>query len=362
MKLALFLPILLFFASGCQMNRGKPFFSGEWGYFDKTKADSIIKVKNEPKKTKDEPKKIKNEAKKATKNNKKAKINEPKKTIIIAGSKPHSMKYNVAGSICMFLNKMHDLNIHCVVEPTSSVRYAMNHYNQYDFIISQTSLEKDFMNNKQLTSMFSLFPETFTILVSEKSGIKSIQDLKGKKIYVGKGENSAKIALSEILKHSNMSISDVNIISGVNMSHALCNSSIDAIATDINHPDGDVDEFVTECGVKILPIPEQDISKIVTEHDEYLASKINISAYPGYNKDIASFAIMTNLIATSRVDEKLAYKITKAVFDNMPKFKMYNKVFLDVEKDKMTEMKNGLMLPIHKGALKYYKENNIIKK
>jgi len=355
--------IIPFIFTSCDVHNKKPFFSGVWGYYDgpievqKSNNSKNTKLYKKDKNINKKPgiKTAKNLQK--TQNIKK----DIPKTIIIAGSKPHSTKYNIAGTICSYLNQVKTLNIRCLVEPTESVQYSMQHSSKYDFIISQANIDRQYLSQKTgLRSMFSLYPEVLTLITSKTSNIKAVSDLKGKKVFLRRGHNSSRIAFKKILQSANLTLADIQIVSGLNMGHALCDGTIDAIFTDINHPNTDIDEFIKICDANIMEFSGKYFTNLIKTHHEYINGIIPHEYYGDkYKKDIQSFAIMTNLIATSKVDDELAYKITATIFNNINKFKFMDPILLDVPKNDMTLMNSGLILPIHSGAEKYYTENNI---
>lgn len=285
---------------------------------------------------------------------------EEKQTIVIAGSRPNTAKFNIAGSICRYINNQPHTKFRCLVETTPNVKYSLQNSKKYDFIISQTNLDQKFRYKRNgLTSMFALFPETFNLIVSEKSGINVISDLKGKKIYVGQSESSAGMAFAKVLQSVNLKTKDVKFQSGANMAHKLCNDEIDAIFTDVRGADIDVDTFLSMCGAKLISLDNSYIKRLIKDCDEYIYAEVPDDLYPSYKKTTPSFGIMTNLIATSKVSDETAFEITRMIFDNIQQFKLSDQALLDITVDEMTVMNYGLIFPIHPGAEKYYKEHNI---
>lgn len=341
--------ILGFFISSCVKEKRKIILSSYWNEdSSEEKYDRFSNKKKERKELKKSDKALHCKTKKT-------------RTIIIAGSKPGSNKYNVAGSICKFINMNPKSNIRCLVEPNPTVRGAIKNSKYYDFIISQSNIDNEILKNssKKLTSIFSLYEETFTLLVSSKSNINSINNLSNKKVYFGSKSSSSYQALMHLVEYFNMKIDDIKKVKGIAIGGGLCSGDIDAIFNSITHPDPDLDDIIGNCGVKIIPIDKEAVKKLINEYDYYIDSKINKNLYHKQSKDIESFGITVNLIATEKVDPKLVYDFVKLIYEDMPRFKMYNKNLLSLSQDKMTLLGDGLVLPIHKGALKYYKEKNI---
>ena len=81
--------------------------------------------------------------------------------------------------------------------------------------------------------------------------------------------------------------------------------------------------------------------------------------YKNNPEDISTFGIKATLVTSSKISEEIVYNLTKAVFDNFDNFKTLHPVFSSM---KIKEsVKDGNHAPIHKGALRYYKETELIK-
>ncbi len=353
--------ILIVSILGCKREKAQLFFVASWG---------DVSVKNSKKNTpvskpakKHQGQAVKNKVKSSGKKKNVVKIpakKSEKQMIVIAGSRPNTEKFNVAGNICNYLNQHPKSNFRCFVETTPSVKYSLQNAHKYDFIISQTNLDKKFQNKHNgLTSMFSLYPETFTLIVGKDSGINSISDLKGKKVYVSSDISSANLAFNKVLESVKIKPKNVEIKSGANASYRLCEGRIDAIFTDIRHPDVDIITFINHCGARLIPLQGKGIANLIKNYNEYIKAEIPGGVYTSYPQSIKSFGIMTNLIATSRVSDATAFEITKLIFDDLEKFKTSDPALLDLTPGQMTVMNQGLIFSIHAGARKYYKENSI---
>lgn len=293
--------------------------------------------------------------------NKEQKMYNKTQTIIIAGGKPNSTKYNVAGVICKFINHAKDSNIRCLVDPNSSVNYALNNSSKYDFIISQTNLDQKIIKSNlksKLYSVLSLYPETFTLIVSEKSGIKSIKDLPGKKVYAGGIKSAARIAFKDVLASEQLSDSSIEYVRSLDVNSALCDSKIDVIFNGISHPNTEVQELLN-CGAKIIPLSGNYFDSLIKEHNEYIDTNIFPGIYQGYAKGVDSFGVMVNLLATSKTNPKIVEDVVKMIFENMQQFKIYHRALLTIPSDEMTFMNDGLIFPFHKSALQYYNKQGI---
>ena len=79
----------------------------------------------------------------------------------------------------------------------------------------------------------------------------------------------------------------------------------------------------------------------------------------GNPDDIKTFGVAATFVTSSKVSEKVIYTVVKAVFENFDAFKKLHPAFANLTKEDM--IKNGNSAPLHRGAIKYYKEAGLLK-
>jgi TRAP transporter TAXI family solute receptor len=81
--------------------------------------------------------------------------------------------------------------------------------------------------------------------------------------------------------------------------------------------------------------------------------------YKGNDKDVKTFGVAATFVTSAKVSEKVIYAVVKSVFENFASFKKLHPAFANLTKQDM--IKNGNSAPLHRGAIKYYKEAGLIK-
>ena len=74
--------------------------------------------------------------------------------------------------------------------------------------------------------------------------------------------------------------------------------------------------------------------------------------------DVESIGVKATFVTSTSLDENIVYAITKEVFDNLDEFKKLHPAYAVLNRENMLQ---GLSAPIHKGALRYYKEAGLVK-
>ncbi len=96
------------------------------------------------------------------------------------------------------------------------------------------------------------------------------------------------------------------------------------------------------------------VAKLVNDNDYYRTATIPGGMYRGSDEDTQTFGVGATFVSSSNVSEEVIYQVTKAVFENFDDFKKLHPAFANLKPEEM--IKDGLSAPLHKGAIKYYKE------
>ncbi len=282
--------------------------------------------------------------------------------------------YATGGSICRLMNKNRkEHGIRCSVESTGGSVYNLNMIalGELDMGVCQsdwqyhayhgTSKFKDAGPNKDLRAVFSVHPEPFTVVARADSGIKEFKDLKGKRVNIGNPGSGQRGTMEVVMKAYGWTKADFKLASELKSaehSKALCDNKIDAFVFTIGHPSGNIKEATTSCNSILINVTGPEIDKLVAENAYYRKATIPGGMYRGTDTDTITFGVGATFVSSAKVPEDVIYNVVKAVFDNFDQFKKLHPAFKVLKKEEM--IKDGLSAPLHKGAIKYYKEAGLM--
>jgi len=283
--------------------------------------------------------------------------------------------YPTGGSICRLVNKgKKEHGVRCNVESTGGSVYNINtiRAGELEMGVAQsdwqfhayngTSKFKDKGAFKDLRAIFSVHGEPFTVLARADSGIKTFDDLKGKRVNIGNPGSGQRGTMDLIMQAKGWTKGDFKVASELKaseMSKALCDNKIDAYVYVVGHPNGSIKEATTTCDSRLVTVQDSVIDKIVADADYYKYSTINGGTYAGNPDDVTTFGVAATFVTSAKVPEKVIYAVVKSVFENFEDFKKLHPAFAALKKEEM--VKEALSAPLHAGALKYYKEAGLIK-
>ncbi len=284
--------------------------------------------------------------------------------------------YPTGGAICRMINKKaKEYDIKATFESTGGSVYNINTVlsGDLEFGVAQSDRQFQAYNGlaewektgarKDLRAVFSIHPESITLIATDQSGVKSVADLKGKRVNIGNPgsgqlQNSRDVLSSFGLDEKSIHSEQVKAVEAPSL---LQDEKIDAFFYTVGHPNGNIKEATSgRIKVRIIPISGSPVEALIAKHSYYAKSTIPASFYPNaLNKeDIDSVGVKATLITSKNLDAKVVYAITKEVFENLESFKKLHPAYSVLTKENMLQ---GLSAPIHKGALQYYKEAGLTK-
>jgi len=213
----------------------------------------------------------------------------------------------------------------------------------------------------ELRAVFSVHPEPFTVIARADSGVKTFDDLKGKRVNVGNPGSGARATAEILLAAMGMSFADFSLASelkSAEQAQALCDNKVDAIIFTVGHPNGSIQEATSSCDAHLIPVTGEAVDKLVAENPYYSKATIPGGMYPGTDADTETFGVRATFVSSSKVDVDTVYQVVAAVFDNLDRFKSLHPAFANLKAEDM--VKAGLSAPLHDGAAKYFKEKGLV--
>lgn len=280
--------------------------------------------------------------------------------------------YPTGGAIAEIVNnKQEEYGFQCIAKPTSGSVFNINAVmaGDMEFGIVQSDSQYQALNGldewkdkgpqKELCAMFSLYTESVTLVASVDSGIKTIQDLKGKRVYIGEiGSGSRQNAIDALNAAGIDWKTDIKLIKKgkkYDVQSMLMRGELDAFFYTVGHPTTAI-TFATVGAKKILFVPMVNIEKLLSKCPYYVESIIPVSLYPqaANTADVKTFGVKATFVTSAKIPDHVVYAITKEVFENLGSLKYSDPTLNMLTKESM--VKDGLTAPMHPGALRYYKE------
>jgi TRAP transporter TAXI family solute receptor len=220
--------------------------------------------------------------------------------------------------------------------------------------------------NTNLRHLMSLYPGIFQIAVPKSSKIFSISDLANKRIVPGKVGFSGTVIAELVLKAYGITFDSIKknggsvSFVGYSDSAALMKDGhSDAYMAVTSCPQSTIIDLNFRPGVRFLGIDAKHMAKILEMEPGLMASVIPAGAYKGLKADVPAVGTVTCIVANKDLPDELAYKIVKTLYANWPALAKVKKKAIEASKPENALM--GARIPVHPGAMRYYKEMHIAK-
>jgi uncharacterized protein len=213
---------------------------------------------------------------------------------------------------------------------------------------------KPFPRKMDVSVLFALYPNVVQFLVPADSDITSIEQLKGKRVSLGAPGSGTRVSAINILKTLGIEESDVNgqALNYTATTNALANGQIDAGVIVGSLGVGAITELALTRNIRILSFTDAELAKIVEANPSYQGLDVPADTYKNV-PDFKAPAVWNVLVANNKMDEELAYDMTKAAFDNIDKIRQVIGVTKFTTIENMGQLKG---IPLHPGAQKYLNE------
>ena len=217
---------------------------------------------------------------------------------------------------------------------------------------------------KKLRAVFSIHPESLSLLATDESGIYSLEDIRGKVVNIGDPGSGQRGNATDILMSAGIDPDTDFQAEGLKPAEAagmLQDGRIDAYFYTVGHPNGSFKEATSGARkVHFVPIEGAPVDQLTASSPFYAKSIIPVMAnYPGATNtaDVSTFGVKATLCTSADVSDNVVYAIVKEVFDNLDAFKKLHPAYAILTAEDMVK---GLSAPLHPGAEKYFKEKGLL--
>jgi len=203
-----------------------------------------------------------------------------------------------------------------------------------------------------IVAIGGLYPETVQLVTTAKSGIKSFDDLKGKKVSVGAPGSGTYANAEQLLEIHGLTMDDIqaqNLDFGES-TDGLQTGQIDAAFITAGYPTAAVEALGATTDVLIVPVATDKAEALIAKYPYYATDLVPAGTY-GLESEVPTVSVLAMIATTSDLPDDVAYGIAKAIYGNTDKISHAKGAYIKAE----TAL-DGIGIPVHPGAQKYFDE------
>jgi len=220
--------------------------------------------------------------------------------------------------------------------------------------------------NTNLRHLMSLYPGVFQIAVPKSSKINTVADLKDKRIVPGKVGFSGTVIAELILKAYDITFDSikknggsVSYVGYTDSAALMKDGHSDCYMAVTSCPQSTIIDLNFRPGVRFLPVDKEHMNKILEMEPGLMETAIPAGAYKGLEADVPAVGTVTAIVISKDVSDDLAYNIVKTLYASWPELAKVKKQAIDESKPENALL--GARIPVHPGAMRYYKEMGYVK-
>lgn len=210
-----------------------------------------------------------------------------------------------------------------------------------------------------LCAVSGLYNEAFHLVRSANAVIKSVMDLKGKRVALGERGSGALLGAQLVVRaygfaeDKDFQMVEVDFQSA---SKKMTDGAIDAFAYVTAFPNVSIANMTEKMGARIVPVSGKGRDKLVKRYPFYTAEKIPAGTYGGQEKAVQTLAVPALWISSKTLPDDVLYNVTKAFWKNPAMRSIIDNSHPRGKKITLRSAFKGVSIPFCSGAEKYYRE------
>ena len=205
------------------------------------------------------------------------------------------------------------------------------------------------------SSMAGLYAEPCQIVANPASGIRTIDDLRGKNVSVGDAGSGVEFNARQILEIYGITFNDIGMqnLSFAASADALRDGRIDAFFCVAGAPTAAIVDLATSREIILLEIDNNHANQLMSSYPFYTQFPVPAGSYRGQNNTIMTVAVKATFIVSAKLSDDIVYTLTKSLFENKSSIEAAHAKGLELSPSYAID---GISVPFHPGAVRYFME------
>jgi TRAP transporter TAXI family solute receptor len=211
---------------------------------------------------------------------------------------------------------------------------------------------------EKLRTIGAIYPNYIQIVATKDSGIKTLADLKGKRLSVGAPASGTELNARAILAAAGLSYKDLGKVEYLPFGESvdlMKNRQLDATLQSAGLGVASIRDLASSVPITVVAVPIAIVKKAGAP---YVAAEIPAGTYPGQEAAVETATVPNYLVTRAGLSNDEVYAITKAIYDHLDQLVAAHSAAKGI---KLEAAAKNLPVPLHPGAAKYFKEKGVLK-
>lgn len=211
-------------------------------------------------------------------------------------------------------------------------------------------------------ALAGLYPNVVQVVATKDSGIKTVADLKGKRVGVGQVGSGVEQSAKKVLSAAGLTYEDLEKVTHTGYAdsvQAMKDGNLDAAFFTSGVPNSNITDLQQSMEVTFVAIDGEVADSLIESYPFYETYTIPAGDAAKYNleADLNTVAIKNMLIVSKDLSEDVVYEMTKMFYEYLGTEEVSVGALKQFDRD---QMGNNLIAPLHPGAKKFYEENGLL--
>lgn len=216
---------------------------------------------------------------------------------------------------------------------------------------------------KNLRGLTMLYPEVIQILARKDADIKSVADMKGKRIYVGDIGSGTEQDVLNIFAAYGLKLDDLRTTvrgSSGNAVDLLRDNRIDAMFYTVGIGAAAITEAAQTAPIDLIQIPADKVEELHRKFPFYTAITVPANTYPKIDHEVSTVTTQAMMVVEARLSDDVVYEFMDTIFG-----KHLQQFYNDVQNPnlkkyfKVETALDGMPIPVHPGSIRFFREKGV---
>jgi TRAP transporter TAXI family solute receptor len=212
---------------------------------------------------------------------------------------------------------------------------------------------------KKLRGVAAIYPNYIQIVARADTGIRTLADLKGRKISVGAPKSGTELNARAILGAAGLSYKDFSKVEYLSFGESvelMKNRQLDVTLQSAGLGVASLKDLATAMDIVVVAVPPEIVAKV--GDPAYIPATIPANTYNGQATAVPAVAVQNYLVTREDLSTDAVYHMTKALWSSLDQLANAHVAAKAIE---LKHALDGMPVPLHPGAEKYYREVGLIK-
>lgn len=238
-------------------------------------------------------------------------------------------------------------------------RFAIAFANSTSTVDSMTGKEPFRQATTNVCNLGILYPQFFQIVALADSGIRSVADMKGKRLTTQQLGNTGEFLTRELLASAGMTMDDLESVANTSYSDSasqMKDGHVDFFTLGSSLPTGSVLDLASSRDIVLVDVDEETFAYFKDANAAFQRREVKAGSYPGFDEVVHTISYDTHMVAPCDYNGEVVKAVLSAIADNAESFAAVTQSMAGLTVETMA---TDIGVPFHPAAKEFYASRGV---